>query len=255
MARATRARLARRCGRRVTTTSTRRDAPSPSSTTRRASSSRTLVTAPDNARYADVPGRTGALPAAPLASSSTRVVGAHVAVDADGVERPGDAFAQHAARHRRTEAGVGADEDQQRRHLGRDHAGALPHRRHRDVAAAEPDAPHGGLREGVGRGDGLRRVRKAVAARGRACAARTPREQALVRHRHADAPGGAGEDPIRRHAEQRRRQRGRHLDRATPRRAGAGVGVAGVHQHRRGRPRTQPIAGDHARAPPARGSW
>ena len=95
----------------------------------------------------------GAPRAAPVAKAKQRVRGRGVAVDGDGVERVDDALAQQRLQRRRRDRRVGEDEGQHRRHVGRDHAGALGEAVDGHVRAAEPRLRGGELRKRVGRHD------------------------------------------------------------------------------------------------------
>ena len=91
-----------------------------------------------------------------------RVGGRGVAVDGDAVERALHRLRQQRLQRRRGDRRVGEDERQHRRHVGRDHAGALGDAVDDDLGLADLDALRRDLRERVGRHDRARGVHQRV---------------------------------------------------------------------------------------------
>ena len=94
-----------------------------------------------------------------VGQNEQRVVGGHVAVDAEPVEAPSGREDQRLAQPGRRDVGVGHDEAQHRRHVRVDHASALGHPRDPHHAVVERKFPEGHLGDPIGGHDGVARRR------------------------------------------------------------------------------------------------
>ncbi len=169
----------------------------------------------------------------PVGQDQHGVVGAGVAVDADGVEAAVDGAAQGSLQRRRLDGRVGRHHRQHGGHVGMDHSRALGQAQQ----AGWPSLSRRQLGLGVGGHNGLRGQSSSFLAlaglRPRQRAGFTnPRLHLVHRQREADHAGGHDQRRAGRQAQRGLGQRG-HAGRVNhPLLAGAGVGVARVDHHR-----------------------
>ena len=158
------------------------------------------------------------------------VVGRHAAVGVDPVEGLRGGGAQGGVERGGLGDGVGRHDDEHRGQGGGEHAGALGHAADRPAVAGGD----GGLGHGVGGHDRLGGGGAAV-ARQRGGGGVDPGEQEVHRQPLTDEAGGADDDVAGGHVEDGADVLGGAVGVLEARRAGAGVGAAGV-EHDRVRP-------------------
>ena len=199
-------------------------------------------------------GPAGSMTGAPERAVGQRdhaVVGRHVAVDGDGVERLLDAPGQRRLQRRRRDRRVGGDEAEHRRHLRVDHPRALGDRGQPHGHAPYLDRPQRHLGAQVGGPDRLGGARDVVAQRReqrRRGRARSLDGQARCRWPPVDAVSTSSGPNA-----QRRRDGARHRALVGgARRPGERVGVAAVGDDGADPRRRQPAGGvpDRRRAQP-----
>jgi hypothetical protein len=174
------------------------------------------------------------------------VVGAGVAVDDDGIERPRQSHPHGPAQRGPRHVGVGQYIGKHGRHVGGDHAGALGQAGQRHPTAADIEPLDGVLGEGVGGHHALEgaveTVRRQVVA-----GALDAAENQLARQLATDATGRRRHHELLVEAETARHPAGHQSRQRQAVAAGVGVGVATVDQDRLRPSLGQPLLPDHDR--------